>query len=184
MRLFDWLFGKRGSTTGKPATGSSPKATGAPTQPPQGQNVAIVTDRGGGPCGLWVRQASMALDRELLGMLSISLKLPDQCGMAIFGGNYRVVPNTHDAAGGSFVMFGDALAPGEERKSSDDSGRCHKCGKPTSELSPGAFSGDALRSMLRATSYPCKACGTEFCRECMIAIKADPCPNCGKALGW
>jgi hypothetical protein len=61
-------------------------------------------------------------------------------------------------------------------------GRCSKCHRNLSELSAGAFSGDAIRSMLDAAPYPCKSCGTVFCRDCMREIMNSPCPRCGGTL--
>ena len=79
-------------------------------------------------------------------------------------------------------MFGDAVAPGEERKPSAKKGGCNKCGKNLTELFAGVFSGGGLLSMVDASPYPCKACGMPFCIDCMRAIKKDPCPHCGKHL--
>lgn len=62
--------------------------------------------------------------------------------------------------------------------------RCNRCGKDLRKLSGGVFSGSQFRSMLEASDYPCKSCGTMFCLDCMHEIKHSPCPRCGKSLGW
>lgn len=41
-------------------------------------------------------------------------KFPEEYQAAVLTKQYRIVPNTFDASGGVFVMFGDALAPGEK----------------------------------------------------------------------
>ena len=163
---------------------SAPPPVDKPKKPTPGQDVAIVRDRQGGICGLWVRQTQVARDSELLSMVSIRMGLPDDLGAAILAGRYRVVPNEHDDAGGCFTMFGDAIAPGENQRPPAAEGCCDKCGKSLAELSSGVFSGDAVRSMLDATSYACKSCGTPFCIDCMREIKTAPCPRCGGGLGW
>ena len=75
--------------------------------------MALVRDQEGVTCGLWVCEAEGADDRDLLSLLSMSVNLPEELRVAILAGKYRVVPNEHDDAGGCFVMFGDAVAPGE-----------------------------------------------------------------------
>lgn len=67
---------------------------------------SIVRDESGRVCGLWLRDAEMAENRDLLSMLLIK----HQDGwwvQAALSGQYRIV----SCKRGCFVMFGDAPAP-------------------------------------------------------------------------
>lgn len=63
--------------------------------------------------GVWVRSPRVAQRREVIIMLCIKHSLPMDAYITVLQGDYRVVPNTFDQAGGCFVMFGSELAPGE-----------------------------------------------------------------------
>jgi len=84
--------------------------------PAPGQDMAVIRDRDGGACGFWLRQSPTEIDRELIPFLMIRFNVPPDVQVNVIAGNYRVVPNTHDDAGGAFVMFGNALAPGEDSR--------------------------------------------------------------------
>lgn len=74
--------------------------------------------------GFWIRDRTLANDRERLSMLVMAALMkegiPDfqvvTVDMAITNGIYRVVPNKYDKAGGCFVMLADATVPGESKK--------------------------------------------------------------------
>ncbi len=163
MGLFDWLTGKK--TPAAPAE----KTKGAPSG---NQNATVIRDVRGDIIGLWTPRKG--------GFIKVEEVVTKEVVIALKARNYRTVPNTHDDRGGVFLMFGDALAPGEQHKPTTAKSRCNRCGKDLAELPTGAmFSGGALMSMLDATTYPCKTCGTVFCIDCMRAIVNDPCPHCG-----
>jgi hypothetical protein len=69
----------------------------------------------GNVCGLWLQDPGLARKQERLVMLAVAESLPMDVYARIVDGDYRVVANTFDAAGGCFVMFGSAPAPGETR---------------------------------------------------------------------
>jgi len=75
---------------------------------------SMVRDQSGSVCGLWLRSPEEAQNRELLTMLLIKHNLPRELSATVLSGDYRVVSNTFDNAGGCFVMFGKGLAPGEK----------------------------------------------------------------------
>lgn len=70
--------------------------------------------------GIWLKNPDKAKDIYFMIALSGRIaieegpKFPDEYQAAVLAKQYRVVPNTFDASGGVFVMFGDALAPGEK----------------------------------------------------------------------
>lgn len=72
-----------------------------------------VTDRQGNIHGFWLRDPEDAYDRDLLVDILMQENLPDDMVALASMGNYRVVPNTFDDAGGCFIMFGSVPAPGE-----------------------------------------------------------------------
>jgi len=76
---------------------------------------SLVDGPGGAVCGLWLRREADARNHELLGMLLVKHGLPQELFDAVSRGSYRVVPNRFDSAGGCFVMFGAAPAPGESK---------------------------------------------------------------------
>ena len=76
----------------------------------------------GGMCGIWLRDASQAQDRELLMMLMVKHDAPESLSTSALSGDFRVVPNTYDDAGGCFIMFGSAPAPGQDSPVSASSG--------------------------------------------------------------
>ena len=67
---------------------------------------SMVKDQSGDVCGLWLRDSRAASDAQLLAALLIKHDLPDELGVAVMTGSYRVVANTVDDAGGCFVMIG------------------------------------------------------------------------------
>ncbi|NQT71854.1 MAG: hypothetical protein HQ553_03670 [Chloroflexi bacterium] len=75
---------------------------------------SMVRDKSGNVNGLWLRDPEAAQNRDLLSFLLIDESLPDELIAAVLAGSYRVVPNTFDNAGGCFVIFGSAPAPGEK----------------------------------------------------------------------
>jgi hypothetical protein len=72
--------------------------------------------------GLWIRDKKLAATRSYVVILLkkhmgalAEVRKPiteEVLGMAL-SGEYREVPNTFDKKGGCFIMFGQALAPGE-----------------------------------------------------------------------
>ena len=70
---------------------------------------SFVKDQGGNVCGIWVREPSNAQNLVFL----TTLLLKHGHSTDTLTGGYRVVPNSFDANGGCFVMFGSARAPGE-----------------------------------------------------------------------
>jgi len=61
---------------------------------------------GGIVCGLWFHDITGAKDENLVEALLAKHDIPWPKSM-------RIVPNRHDNAGGCFVMFDSAKAPGE-----------------------------------------------------------------------
>ena len=74
-----------------------------------GGNYSFVRDLHGAVVGMWLRDPAQARNPELL--LALLLKHGEPATLAL--GGSRLVPNTYDASGGTFVMFGGAKAPGE-----------------------------------------------------------------------
>ena len=74
---------------------------------------SFVKDETGKVVGIWANDPKLVKDRMSLMALHCVCELPTKCGAMILLGDYRVVPNTFDRAGGWFVMLGSALAPGE-----------------------------------------------------------------------
>jgi hypothetical protein len=72
-----------------------------------------VTDRSGSVHGVWVRDPGVANDPGQLSTLLLRENFANEIVAWVSSGQYRVVPNTYDDAGGVFVMFGSAPAPGE-----------------------------------------------------------------------
>jgi hypothetical protein len=73
--------------------------------------------------GIWLKEPAEAKDIYLLSMLAARIadegsNIPGEFIKAILAKQYRIVPNTYNAVGGCFVMFGDALAPGEKGSTS------------------------------------------------------------------
>jgi hypothetical protein len=83
--------------------------------PQQGNNpdFVLVRDSENRICGIWLRQAENARDRQTLSFLLIRCNAPKELGVAVLSGNYRVAANEYNSAGGCFVMIGSVLAPGE-----------------------------------------------------------------------
>lgn len=73
-----------------------------------------VTDRSGHIHGVWVRDPNVAGDVQQLSALLLRENYSNEIVAWVSSGQYRVVPNTYDDAGGYFVMFGSAPAPGEK----------------------------------------------------------------------
>jgi hypothetical protein len=82
--------------------------------------------------GIWLKNPHEANDIYYMTMLSARIansgaKFPGEYQAAVLAKQYRIVPNTYNASGGVFVMFGDALAPGEQaaasRPASENIGR-------------------------------------------------------------
>ena len=74
--------------------------------------------------GLWLSDSADPQDRRLIIALLTKHGLPT---VTLLKHGYRVVPNKHDNAGGSFVMFGSATAPGEVVTAiQDDAARAHR----------------------------------------------------------
>lgn len=84
---------------------------------------SFVKDQTGSICGIWLQDAGYAQNREHLVMFTIAESLSMDVYINVQEGNYRVVANTFDNAGGCFVMFGSTPAPGEksETKSEEQS---------------------------------------------------------------
>lgn len=74
---------------------------------PAGADYSFVRDGAGTVTGVWLRNPAQAGDQNLLMALLMKHNLSPASMMA----GVRVVPNRQ--GGGSFVMFGDARAPGE-----------------------------------------------------------------------
>lgn len=74
---------------------------------------SLVKDTSGQVHGFWLASKADAENVHLLLALAFREGLPESTTVAVSAGDYRVVPNTYDAAGGCFIMFGSALAPGE-----------------------------------------------------------------------
>src|SRR4030042_2544652 len=69
--------------------------------------------------GIWLKNPHEANNIYFMTMLSARIasegaKFPEEYQAAVLAKQYRIVPNTYNASGGVFVMFGDALAPGEK----------------------------------------------------------------------
>jgi len=79
----------------------------------KGADYSFVRDQTGKVHGIWLRDPQDTQKRELFMVLAIKHSLPTEILGVVMLGDYRVVPNTFDGAGGCFVMFGSALAPGE-----------------------------------------------------------------------
>jgi hypothetical protein len=73
----------------------------------------LVRDENNEVCGIWLRNPEQAQDRELFAMLLTKHNAPDNLGAAVLAGDFRIVPNTHDAQGGLFVMFGSTPTLGD-----------------------------------------------------------------------
>ena len=74
--------------------------------------------------GLWLSDSADPQDRRLIIALLTKHGLPT---VTLLKHGYRVVPNKHDNAGGSFIMFGSATAPGEVVTAiQDDAARAHR----------------------------------------------------------
>jgi type II secretory pathway predicted ATPase ExeA/tetratricopeptide (TPR) repeat protein len=80
-----------------------------PTTGPTAEH-SLVRDSNGKVRGLWLLDPADAQDRRLIMALLSKNGLP---AATLLKHGYRVVPNKHDNAGGSFVMFGSSTAPGE-----------------------------------------------------------------------
>lgn len=61
--------------------------------------------------------------------------------------------------------------------------RCIRCGKGFLKARAGAPAKKRLISVLEGP-YPCKACGTVFCADCMRNSYGTPCPVCGQPLEY
>ncbi|MCX5812284.1 MAG: hypothetical protein NT178_07040 [Proteobacteria bacterium] len=73
--------------------------------------------------GIWLKNPHEANDIYFMTMLSARIanggaKFPEEYQAAVLAKQYRIVPNTYNAVGGVFVMFGDSLAPGEKGSAS------------------------------------------------------------------
>lgn len=80
-----------------------------PKPPQRGTgNFASVRTPGGATVGLWFASTEQAHDRGLIEAILFREDL-----VHLLGAEHRVVPNTYDDQGGSFVMFGHESAPGE-----------------------------------------------------------------------
>ncbi len=86
---------------------------------------SFVKDPSGQVVGLWLRDTQLSRNTMHLVTLlkkhqghSAEVRVPigDDLIKMVISQNYRVVPNDFDRQGGCFVMFGQALAPGEESK--------------------------------------------------------------------
>jgi len=79
-----------------------------------------VVDQKGVVRGIWLRDPKDANDIYLLSALAARVaseggaQFPEEYTGAVLTKQYRIVCNTYNDAGGCFVMFGDALAPGEQ----------------------------------------------------------------------
>ena len=85
---------------------------------------SLLRDSRGKVRGLWLSDSADAQDRRLIIALLAKHGLP---AATLLKHGYRVVPNKHDNAGGSFVMFGSSTAPGEAVAAiQDDATRAHR----------------------------------------------------------
>ena len=84
---------------------------------------SFVKDASGQVVGLWLRDTEKSKNRIVILTLLMQHKgrlaelrkpISDDLVNMASSGNYRVVPNNFDHQGGCFVMFGQALAPGEK----------------------------------------------------------------------
>ena len=93
-------------------------------QNPKGENMAdfsAVRDQYEVVRGIWLKNPDEAKDIYFLSALVIRMcnedaKFPQDYSLEVLSKNYRIVPNNYNNVGGCFVMFGDALAPGEQKK--------------------------------------------------------------------
>ncbi len=81
---------------------------------------SLVLDKDQVVSGIWLKNPNEANDIFFMTMLSARIanegaKFPKEYQAAVLAKQYRIVPNTQNASGGVFVMFGDALAPGEQK---------------------------------------------------------------------
>jgi general secretion pathway protein A len=84
---------------------------------------SLLRDSNGRVRGLWISDSAEARDRRSIIALLARHGLPTA---KLLRHGYRVVPNKHDNAGGSFVMFGSSTAPGEAVAAiQDDATRAH-----------------------------------------------------------
>jgi hypothetical protein len=93
---------------------------------------SFVNDPDGQIKGLWLRNIDdsrnpislLTLLKKHQGRLAeIRKPISDDLINMVLSQNYRIVPNKFDKQGGCFVMFGQVLASGEERKRVDQSER-------------------------------------------------------------
>ena len=85
---------------------------------------SLLRDSNGRVRGLWISDSADARDRRSIIALLARHGLPTA---KLLRHGYRVVPNKHDNAGGSFVMFGSSTAPGEAVAAiQDDATRAHR----------------------------------------------------------
>jgi general secretion pathway protein A len=85
---------------------------------------SLLKDSRGKVRGLWLSDSADPQDRRLIIALLTKHGLPTA---TLLKHGYRVVPNKHDNAGGSFVMFGSATAPGEVMTATqDDAAHAHR----------------------------------------------------------
>lgn len=107
---------------------ASHTATGGDTTGQAG-DFSLVKDQNYAIRGIWLRNPDEAHDVYFLTMLATRMTLehgarfPREYVAAVLAKQYRVVPNTENEAGGCFVMFGGAPAPGEQGKARDRGGR-------------------------------------------------------------
>lgn len=71
----------------------------------------FVKNKQGEVLGFWVKNSKEVSNRQTIELLLKKLFLP----LSLLKEGYRVVPNTFDGRGGSFVMLGSLLAPGEKK---------------------------------------------------------------------
>lgn len=131
---------------------------------------SFVKDPEGQILGLWIRNSELTrtpiyiitlLKKHQGRLAEIRMPISDELIKMVLSQNYRVVANGFDQQGGCFVMFGQALAPGEENKAN-----ANRAPKPT-----------------------CSKCGNvgmpedKFCRKCGSPIKSEiHCKKCGNIV--
>jgi hypothetical protein len=84
------------------------------SRPSKAGSYSMVKGTNGQVCGLWLGDSEIVQKKtKILGALLAKHNLLGELGSSVLTGDYRIVTNTFDNAGGCFVMFGSMEAPGE-----------------------------------------------------------------------
>jgi hypothetical protein len=89
------------------------------------KDYSMIKDEDGETCGIWLKDPDYWLfdanERDMrkrltrLRSLAIKHKLSQDVFTRIVERRYRIVPNASNNTGGSYLMLGSALAPGEKK---------------------------------------------------------------------